>query len=401
MEARQTMKIALAIEKFDPRRGGAEQWTRQLAERLVELGHEVHVAAKSFSPDTKDLPITAHELGRVRSRLDFAAAAETVLRRIDPDVIHDMGGGWHCDVLQPHDGSRLAQWERKLASLPRWARGFKRGMIRVLPRYRHFRELMDKQFCDPRRIYIALSRMCSADFQKLHGVPPEQIRLVYNGVDSLRFSPENRAKHRHAIRRELAVASHEMLALFVGGDFRRKGLATAVRAIGRLARAGLPVRLAVVGGGKAGSYLKLSRKCAAAGAVAFLGSKSELEPYYAAADALVLPTFYDPCSLSVLEAAASGLPCVTTRFNGAGELLTDGVDGFVLPDAADDAMLSDRLGLLLDSGLRESMGDAARQMALQHTLDDNCRRIVEIYEEIVEMKSNNGCQSKQYVTQAL
>jgi UDP-glucose:(heptosyl)LPS alpha-1,3-glucosyltransferase len=151
-----------------------------------------------------------------------------------------------------------------------------------------------------------------------------------------------------------------------------------------------------VGGGKAGGYVKLSRKCNAAGAVAFLGSKSDLAPYYAAADALVLPTFYDPCSLSVLEAAAGGLPCVTTRFNGAGELLTDGMDGFVLTDPADDALLSDRLGLLLDSGLRESMGNAARQMALQHTLDDNCRRIVEIYEEIVETKSRNCRKSQQY-----
>ena len=71
-------------------------------------------------------------------------------------------------------------------------------------------------------------------------------------------------------------------------------------------------------------------------------------PYYAAADALVLPTYYDPCSLSVLEAAASGIPSATTRFNGAGELLTEGVDGFVLDDPADDRQLAQRLQELLE-----------------------------------------------------
>ena len=43
-------------------------------------------------------------------------------------------------------------------------------------------------------------------------------------------------------------------------------------------------------------------------------------PYYAAADLYVHPTFYDPCSLVVLEAAACGLPIITSRYNGAAEL---------------------------------------------------------------------------------
>ena len=42
------------------------------------------------------------------------------------------------------------------------------------------------------------------------------------------------------------------------------------------------------------------------------------------------PTYYDPCSLVVLEALACGLPVITTAQNGASELLTDGVDGYVL-----------------------------------------------------------------------
>ena len=86
----------------------------------------------------------------------------------------------------------------------------------------------------------------------------------------------------------------------------------------------------------------------------FVGLAEDPVPYYSAADALVLPTFSDSCSLAVLEAAASGLPSVTTQFNGAAELLTDGVDGYVLADPSDDGQLADRLRRLLNPALRRA-----------------------------------------------
>ena len=117
-----------------------------------------------------------------------------------------------------------------------------------------------------------------------------------------------------------------------------------------------------------------------------VGAIDDPVPYYAAADVFVLPTFYDPCSLSVSEAAASGLPSVTTRFNGAAELLTEGVDGSVISDPADDAELAAALRPLLDANVRQRMGAAARKLALKHTLDHNCDQIVAIYEQIAGRK---------------
>ena len=117
-----------------------------------------------------------------------------------------------------------------------------------------------------------------------------------------------------------------------------------------------------------------------------VGAIDDPVPFYAAADVFVLPTFYDPCSLSVSEAAASGLPSVTTRFNGAAELLTEGVDGSVISDPADDAELAAALRPLLDQNVRQRMGEAARKLALKHTLDRNCDQIVSIYEHIAGRK---------------
>jgi glycosyltransferase involved in cell wall biosynthesis len=84
----------------------------------------------------------------------------------------------------------------------------------------------------------------------------------------------------------------------------------------------------------------------------------------------------------VLEGAACALPVVTTRSTGASELLTDGLDGYVLPDPTDDRELAGRLRELLDPLLRGRMGQAARTLALKHGLDRNCDQIIDIYREI-------------------
>ncbi len=377
------MKIALVIDHLDPRRGGAEQWTFQHAERLLARGHEVHVVAQGVNGPAARLDIVPHPLGPIRSVLQRAAAAEAALARLQVDMVHDIGLGWHSHVLQSEDGSRLAQWEQKLLLLPSWQRPWKRAMLRVLPRYRDFRRLMARQFGDPQRIVIAVSQMCARDYQRYHDVPAERIRLVYHGTDNQRFSPAHRDRWREEIRDRLGVCEDEVMLLFVGHDFQRKGLSTAIRAANRLAAEGAPVRLVVVGGKKRRPQPAVDSRN---GVVIHVGAIDDPVPYYAAADIFVLPTFYDPCSLSVSEAVASGLPSVTTRYNGAAELLTEGVDGSVISDPADDAELAGALRPLFDRELRQRMGEAARKLALKHTLDRNCDQILSIYQQIAGRK---------------
>lgn len=378
------MNIGVVIEHFNPRRGGAEQWTWQFVQQLLARGHQVHVISQQFAEEAGQLPIVPHALGRIRGRICLAQAVESELGKLSLDVVHDMGVGWRCDLFHSHDGSRFAQWEQKLRRLPAWARPGKRALTHLLPRYREFRRLMARQFANTDSLVLALSQMVARDYEHYHHVPRQRIRLVYNGVDTQRFSPDHRAENRQHTRARLGVADDEVLFLFVGHDFARKGLATAIRALGHLRADRRPVRLIVVGGKPIGPYKRLAARCGVRSQVMFAGSVADPIPYYAAADAYLLPTFYDPCSLGVLEAAASGLPSVTTPFNGAGELLTDGVDGYLLADPADDYGLAVPMQWLLDPVLRHRMGEAARQLALQHTLERNCDQIEAIYREICD-----------------
>ena len=299
-------------------------------------------------------------------------------------MVHDIGLGWHNHVLQSEDGSRLAQWEQKLLLLPRWQRPLKRAMLRHLPRYRDFRRLMARQFGDPRRIVIAVSQMCADHYRHYHDVPEERIRLVYHGADNERFSPAHRGRWREEVRERLHVCEDEVLLLFVGHDYQR------ARALPR------PSSRAAIGGRRAhrcGCWWWAAKDengplppLRGDGLVIHAGAADDPVPYYAASDVFVLPTFYDPCSLSVSEAAASGLPSVTTRFNGAAELLTEGVDGSVISDPADDLELAASLRPLMDAGIRQRMGEAARKLALKYTLDRNCDEIVSIYRQIAGQK---------------
>jgi UDP-glucose:(heptosyl)LPS alpha-1,3-glucosyltransferase len=371
------MRIGLVIESLDPARGGAEQWTSQFARWLVKAGHEVHVVASHFG-ESQVSGIIEHRVDRPQSRIEFAAVAERMLDSLSLDVTHDMGSGWHCDVFQPHGGSRTAAFEQNLLLLPPWLRGPKRFSARWLPRYREFRRLVMAQYMAEERIFIALSQTVARDFERLHGVRRGQIRIVYNGVDVERFSPDHRPRYRQIVRDELGVADDETLVLIVAHNFRLKGVPTLVSAARRLRRQGKRIKVAVVGGKRRLS----SERATADPAVVYVGPAADTVPYYAAADLYVQPTFYDPCSLVVLEALASGLPVITSHYNGAAELMTTCVEGQIVNDPANVGELTECLRPLLDSATRAPMAAAARELALRHTLNCNCRELLAVYEEV-------------------
>jgi UDP-glucose:(heptosyl)LPS alpha-1,3-glucosyltransferase len=83
----------------------------------------------------------------------------------------------------------------------------------------------------------------------------------------------------------------------------------------------------------------------------------------------------------LLEALATGLPVVTSRYNGAGELVTPGCEGWLVDDPGDPRELAGRIRPLFDPATRERMSAAARALAEQHSLERNCREILAVYDE--------------------
>ena len=384
------MKIGLVLECFDPERGGLERWCWRFASAMVSRGHQVHVLAGSFSETARRLPIVAHQMRATRGRLDFGRAAEETARGLDLDVIHDTGAGWYCDVFQPHGGSRIAAIEQNVRMMSRYLQPAKRRAVKVLPRYREFAALARRQYVDDGRVFLALSNRVADDFRRLHGVRPEQIRVIPNGVDTDRFSPRHREDHRRAVRQRLGVDDSTLLLLIVAHNFRLKGVPALIKAVSRLTVSGRSVHLAVVGGKRLRAYRLEAALRGIASRVTFVGAVDSAVPFYAAADVYAQPTFYDPCSLVVLEAMASGLPVITSRHNGVSELISDNVEGGVIEDPANVHEILHRLQPMFESSVRRRMGQAARRTALQHSTDRNYSRIEAVYDEIIQSRRRRG-----------
>ena len=377
------MKVALVLDRFDPELGGLERWTNQLAQWLVAHGHEVHVAATLFAEQHLSPGITPHRFAGSPSRAAVAAAAEQCLRSFSVDVIHDTGTGWYFDVFQPQAGSRIADWRQNQRAEP-WHR---RPLVLLSPRrrlaYLRRRSVEKRQLRSRRGVIIAASQMLAAELQTLHGVDPQRIRVIYNGVDVEHFTPQRRATDGIKIRCQLGLGDG-VLFLMAANNLKLKGAATALAAFARIAPHAPDASLVVISRHDASTYQRRAAALGIADRCRFLGFVSDCAPYYSAADVCLLPTFYDTCSLTVLEGWASGIPAITTRSNGAAELMIPGQHGFVVERPGDVEALSKAMLSLLDPARRAAMAEPCRALAVAHSTAVNFQNILAVYESVVQ-----------------
>jgi UDP-glucose:(heptosyl)LPS alpha-1,3-glucosyltransferase len=202
-----------------------------------------------------------------------------------------------------------------------------------------------------------------------------RIRAIPNGVDRQEFGSDTTARRR--VRRQFDLGNGELVAVFVGGDWERKGLGFVIASLPRAPE----WVLLVVGEGDRARYASIAADLVGPNRVHFAGRAGAAGPFYSAADALVLPTAYEGFPLTSLEAAAAGLPLLITRVNGVEELLVDEVNGWLIE--RDPGVIADRLTrLAADPGLRRSMGVAATEAAARFGWPQVIDRYTEHYERL-------------------
>jgi UDP-glucose:(heptosyl)LPS alpha-1,3-glucosyltransferase len=200
-------------------------------------------------------------------------------------------------------------------------------------------------------------------------------------VDIERFHPRNK-RYREEIRSHYGLSSENLLLLFVSHNFRLKGLRYLIRALSLVTAKKSNVKLLVVGRDRAEPYRRLAKKMGCADKVFFTGGVSNLERYYASADMLVHPTFYDPCSLVVLEALASGLPVITSRYNGAGGIISEGREGFVVKDPRDIHVLAEKILSLSRPSMLKVTSRAARRLGERYSHERCYQEMLKAFQEI-------------------
>lgn len=234
-----------------------------------------------------------------------------------------------------------------------------------------------------------------AQIQWLYRADVSRVTVIPPGVDLDLFYPR-RADHA---KERIGVDPHRILLLFVGRIEPLKGLETLLRALALLRDRGVcechELALSIIGGdpdetpavrnAEMQRIKALRQELGLEGMVAFLGKQDQdaLPDYYAAADAVVVPSHYESFGMVALEAMACGTPVIASEVGGLAFLIKDGETGFHVPDR-DPAALADRIcAIITDPLLRARLGGQAAEYARGYSWQLIADKMLGVYEALL------------------
>ena len=189
----------------------------------------------------------------------------------------------------------------------------------------------------------------------------------------------NSTRLRAETRSRLGLADGRKILVIVGSGYERKGVAQAIEA---LARSKTGAALLVIGHEKRVSrYRAATKRLGIASDVRFLGRQENVLPYLAAADAMILPSIYDPFPSAALESFAAGLPVITSEACGARDNAREIHPGLVR-DANDIAGLGGAIGIALALSEKPETKQRARDIAARFDMDRMVERMLALYETV-------------------
>lgn len=376
------LKIALVAHGIHFR-GGMERCFAELARALCR-SHDVHL----FTSAVGDVPLdqlTVHSIPVLPKPLgikflQFYGRSSRLLHAQEFDIVHTIGG------ITARQNIVTAQYCQSA-----WGEVIQRGSAaegltvyhRLMWRLTGFFEKQAVN-CPRTKLVHANSQRTKDDLHRFYGTPMQKIEVIHNAVDPNRFTPDNQI-HRAAIRQRYGIRDNALLFLFVG-EYRRKGLANVIRALGLLQSP--QVHLLAVGQGDHAQYRNLAAQVGVQNQVTLAEPATDIECLYAASDAFVFPTFYEPFGMVITEAMASGLPVITSRRAGAAELIEEGHTGLLLNDPDDVGELAALMERILsDRALRCGLGTNARPRVCGHRWESMATQTLDLYRQVLQLEA--------------
>jgi UDP-glucose:(heptosyl)LPS alpha-1,3-glucosyltransferase len=339
--------------------GGAEAYLKRLAAGISAAGHDVVLFTAAEWP-TEEWSFGKIVRLKAATPIGFADELEKTWRD-ECDVLLSLERVWRCDAYRAGDGVHRVWLEKRNemgGPLQRFSRFFNRKHSAAL-------DLEESLFAKrgARRV-IANSRMVKAEITRVYQYPTDQIDVIHNGVPIELFrDPGDRTKTREA----LGLNEKEIVVLFAGSGWERKGLRFAIEAIEAQASG---MKLLVAGRGEPRKFSSPKAQ--------FLGTVRDMPALYRAADIFLLPTIYDPFSNACLEALAAGLPVITTKANGFSEIIESDRHGTVIDDPRNVAAISDALTFWADPARRAQARVDNLALAAQFDISQNVAKTLQI-----------------------
>lgn len=388
------MKIAIVHTSADSSRGGAETSIVEMSAALANLRHEVTLVTPDAGRDggfprglrTAGLP--ARGFGRTGRLLNFLENAGAYCRATGFDIVHAVVPLNGCDVYQPRGGTYAATQAANLELLSSPAqRRFKSCFARLNQKQWQLRRLETKLLSVNPPFVAAVSELGRSQITDLvPNFPQERLHTVFNACDTARIAPRTPESTARA-RQTLTITPETDVLLFIAHNFRLKGLRELLQALALTQSSDRGPILLVAGRDRTPRYQRLAETLGLAKRVRFLGPTAPISMLYAAADGLVHPTWYDPCSRVVLEAICHGLPVITTRRNGAAEVL-DAASGFVIDSPADVHELSNCIQQVLKPAARIAAVQFAPIVRATVSMERHARDLLRLYEQAASTRAN-------------
>ena len=390
------------VSPFLDKRHGTE---RRVAEWVSQLSgaFEIHVYSQRVE-DVDPSTIVWHRIptfpGPHLVNYIWWLAANKLWRgwdRVVGGLPHDLTftPGPNCldaDIMSVH--VIFAEYVRKNAALLAFGKNPLSSWARLIHRRLYYSMVISRErraYTRPDITLVLIARKMAADLERFYG-RRDHVDVIYAGLDHEVFNPLRSAKLRVEARRTLGIPADRFVILLIGNDWRNKGLPALLGAVSQLRE--LPIDVLVAGQDDPVPYETMAHDYELAERVHFLPPRSDVEFYYAAADAYVAPSLEDAFALPVAEAMACGLPVIASGTAGASEIITDGLDGLILKDPTDSTALAALIRRIYEEAeFRTAMGKKANETTQQYTWKRNGEELLKIFQEVLQRKTGAAARS--------
>ena len=371
--------------------GGIERHSVEMAQQLVERGMRLVYACSASSHVERKCQAAGvlTETFRLRNSGDLRGIKELMqlIERIDPDVIHVHSRRDFVPCLVAAHMIRKKGGKVKASKAPRVI--VHAHLDKPLGAPAHLARRLVSGIAD---CVVAVSCAVKQRLVDCHGFAPGYVRVLYNGIDLSRFSgpgTKSAQQLRLQIRKELDIPA-DALVIGMVGRLNDKGQAELVSAAAPVLRARRGIWIVLVGPeglrGDIDRITGIAMTEGISGRLVTTGARDDVPDVLPAFDVLVHLPETESFGLALVEAMASGLPTITAKVGGCGEIVKNGVSGFVVEQGNGIAVQAALKKLLVDDGgaaLRKSMGAEGRHIAETHfSVDSQIDQLINWYREL-------------------
>ena len=373
----QPIKVAMIIQDYIPRIGGAERQLAALAPLLNERGIDIEILTRRYPGLARfefinGVPV--YRLPVIKTKalasLIFTLTAIPVLIKLQPNIIHAHG------LLSPTTTAVMA---KRLLGIPVVSKSLRGGILGDLERLKnnsfgHRRLKMLQKHVD---MFITISTEIKDELVK-NGIPPERCIFIPNGVKLDRFQSVSKSD-KSLLRERLGLPSGP-LVIFTGRLEMEKRVDQLIQVWLEVQKRFTDAHLLILGTGSQAEKLK---RMAGEG-ILFGGLVDDTAPYLQTADLFVLPSISEGLSNALLEALATGLPVVVTATGGTTDIVRHKVSGWLIQDYNSQRLLEGILALLDNQSLMESCALVGRNYVVEnYSLANTADNLCKLYKSVL------------------